>query len=85
MKNRTIEKFQEEMSLEEMRCERLRNLINPLWVLPDILERFLKNDELYFDKEFILELIKSANDHKPMLRRLMEPNISKEEIQTLYL
>ena len=82
MKN--LKDYQDEMSLEESRCERLRNLITPLWTLPDILERFLTNGELYFDKEFILELIKNANESKPMLKRLMDPDITKEEIATLY-
>lgn len=84
MNNSSIEKYQHKMSSEELRCERLRNLIGPLWNFPEIIEAFLKKDkDLNIDS--IRKMLDTIKRTKPMLKKAMNPNISKEELKKLYL
>ena len=83
-KDKTIEDHHNEMTLEESRCERLRNLIGPLWSLPDMLNLFLNGEDLNERREILKDLIKDADESKPFLKKLMDPDITKEEIEKLY-
>lgn len=85
MKDNIINEFHDSMTTEESRCERLRNLIGPMWNLPDMLKMFMNGEDLNERREFIQDLIKRIDESKPLLKKLMDPEISKEEIKKLYI
>ena len=85
MKGKSISDFHDEMSLEEVRCERLRNLIGPMWNLPDMLKLFMNGEDLNQRKDAIESMINSIETSKPFLLKAMDPLATKEELSKLYL
>jgi hypothetical protein len=84
MKNKSIRDFHEEMSLEEVRCERLRNLIGPMWNLPDMLKLFMNGEDLNQRKDVLESMINRIETSKPFLLKAMDPTATKEELSKLY-
>lgn len=84
MKGKTISEFHQEMTTEEVRCERLRNLIGPLWTLPDMLKMFLNGEDLNERRKLLQGMIEDIDRSKPYLLKAMDPEATKEELSQLY-
>ena len=73
------------LTIEERRLERLRNLIQPLWTLSDILNRE-DIDECSDDmKKLIKECAISCKEHMPLVKKALDSKTTLEELENLYL
>lgn len=70
----------EELTLEERRLERLRNLLTPLVNLPS----YINNNEDGKLDEFIKKSAKSAEELIPLVKEALRSDITIEELNKLY-
>jgi len=69
-----------ELSLEERRLERLRNLLTPIFNLP----LFIKDNEDGKFDDIINDTAKKAEELIPMIKEALRSDITLDELNQLY-
>jgi hypothetical protein len=69
----------DDMSLEERRLERLRNLLSPFLFLPELIE---KNEDGKFDK-MIQDTAKTCKDIEELVRKCLSEHATLDELNNL--
>lgn len=72
----------EDWTREEVRLERIRNLIGVMWNSDFVIDAFLNGQMDNEDLENHVKLIKKS---KPYLKSALKSNITKEELNQLYI
>jgi hypothetical protein len=73
----------EDKYIDYKRCERLKNLLSPLFILSELIsEENLNDDEV---KEILLKCKKASDMVKPLIRKGLNPKITLDELNELYL
>ncbi len=70
----------DDLNIEQRRCERLRNLLGPLYNLAQFIQE--DNDKL---EELIKEEANRAMKNWPLIEKALDPNSTLEELNQLYL
>lgn len=70
----------DDLNIEQRRCERLRNLLGPLYNLAQFIRE--DNDKL---EELIKEEANRAMENWPLIEKALDPNSTLEELNQLYL
>jgi hypothetical protein len=70
----------DDLNVEQRRCERLRNLLSPLYNLAQFIQE--DNDKL---EELIKREADRAMENWPLIEKALDPNATLEELNQLYL
>lgn len=71
-------------TIEEVRNERLRNLISPMFILSDILDRVDLNNLSEKDVELIINCKNACNNNKDFIKVALDLEATIEELKKLY-
>ena len=69
----------DKLNLEQRRCERLRNLLTPFYLLP----QFIQNSDSEIDQS-IKDIANRAMSNWPLIEKALDPNALLEELEKLY-
>lgn len=74
-----------DLNKEERRLERLRNLMQPLWTLAELINKEDIDNCSDSMKNLIKECASTCKECMPLITKAMDSDVTLEELENLYL